>query len=590
MKKIAAIVFVVLLVSVGAGMYSLRFILDEAESRAAAALQKKGWTFSLPEKAELRFFALSPTIRYENVGLRSGENTVEIGELQVKLAWLPLFQKQIVVKKALMTEARIAYAGHEGAIRLLKLRKKSSETTVRGFFSVHGQPFDLRGGWQAGQFGFDVNGDGLFARLDGTENKGNIKASLKLSATKIPVARASDLAFAAQIAGTADKWDVPAFTLNWGGEGNTLLKAQGGYVDRALTAVFSGTLPDVAAVPLNYNGEIRTDKAGNFTEEVALSGGKTSVKATVRQTNDAFDVAVSSPMADLSELLPVKGGFVPPVLPRKTALSDLKDKQVKLSVSIGKLIGANGQHLGAVDLKAHQSNGDMQVSSFKIGTFASGTAAVSGREAASASLRLRLNAFPVAAFGDKNGITSGTVDGIVALKAQGVARSDLKSALNGKIRLTARDWRIEPTSQQKMPKFVEAALSDFNRPMTVSCAVINVPVQNGVLTSNRQIALESDVLNLQLNGTANFRGNALDMKVALAPKQGGIVPALLSDATIEGTFDAPVFKLNADSSLQRAVSYGLAFLQGGKAAARQAVQPRGNLKNVCKTAQGKRAK
>ena len=131
MKKFAAAAFVVLFVLAGAGMYSLRGILDIAENRMASALQKEGWTVSMPEKAELRFFALSPTIRYENVAFQNGQNRVEIGELQVSLAWLPLFQKHVVIKKALVTESKIVLAGREGAISLLKVRKNASNTAVK---------------------------------------------------------------------------------------------------------------------------------------------------------------------------------------------------------------------------------------------------------------------------------------------------------------------------------------------------------------------------------------------------------------------------------------------------------------------------
>ena len=589
MKKIAVTAFVVLLVLAGAGMYSLRCILDVAEKRMTSALQKEGWTVSIPEKAELRYFALSPTIRYENVGFRNGQNRVDIGELQVRLAWLPLFQKRVVIKKALVSESKIVFAGREGTLRLLKVQKKAEKTKVKGFFEVQGEAFKLSGGYRKGKFGFGVDGDNLFARVDGTEVKGRFDASVKLSAANLKAA-APDLALAAQIAGTAEKWDVPTFTVNWGGKGSTLLKARGGYVNRALNADFSGMLPNTAAVPLAFDGTVKTAESGDFSESVTLSGGKTVAKITVKGSADGLDAAVEADVADLSELLPVKGGVLPPVFPKKIALSDLKDKQARLSVEVKNLIGADGRPVGAVDVKARKKAGELNVSAFKIGAFAVGKAVVSDGEQSAASVRLRLNAFPMAAFGYKNGMKSGTISGGVKLDAKDAPRGKLAGALNGTVFLTARDWRIEPEKQPEMPKFLEAVLSDFTQPMNVSCAVVNVPVRNGVLTSNRQIALESDVLNLRLDGTADFRENAVNMKLALMPKKGGVVPALLSDSTIEGTLDDPVVRLNAESGLQRAVSYGLAFLQGGKAAARQALKAKENLNGVCQAALGNKTK
>lgn len=589
MKKIAAAVIVVLLVLAGAGMYSLRCILDIAEARLTSALQKEGWTVSIPEKAELRYFALSPTIRYENVGFRNGQNRIDIGELQVRLAWLPLFQKRVVVKKALVSESKIVLAGREGTLRLLKVQQKAEKTKVKGFFEVRGAALKLSGEYRKGQFGFGVDGDNLFARVEGTENQGRIDASVKLSAANLQ-APAPDLAVAAQITGTVEKWDVPSFTVNWGGQGSTLLKVQGGYVNRALNADFSGVLLNVAAVPLAFDGTVETAESGDFSESVTLSGGKTVANITVKGGADALDAAVEADVADLSELLPVKGGVLPPVFPKKITLSDLKDKQVRLSVAVKNLIGADGRLVGAVDVKARQKDGNLNVSAFKIGAFAVGKAVVSGGEKTDVSVRLRLNAFPAAAFGYKNGIKSGTISGAVNLNAKDAPRGNAAGALNGTVFLTAGGLRIEPAKQPEMPKFIEAVLSDFTQPMNVSCAVVNVPVQNGVLTSNRQIALESDVLNMRLSGTADFRENAVNMQLSVMPKKGGVVPALLSDATIEGTLDEPVVRLNAESGLQRAVSYGLAFLQGGQAAARQALKAKDNLNGVCQAALGSKTK
>lgn len=257
---------------------------------------------------------------------------------------------------------------------------------------------------------------------------------------------------------------------------------------------------------------------------------------------------------------------------------------MRLSVEIEKLIGANGRLVGEVNVKARKKADEMNVSAFKIGAFASGTAVVSGKEKRDLSVRLRLNSFPAAAFGYKNGIKKGTLSGSVKLNAKEAPRGNVAGAMNGTVRLSARNWRIEPAKQQTMPRFIESIISDFTQPMNMSCAVVNVPVQNGVLVSNRQIALESDLLNMQLNGMVNFRENALNMRLSAVPKKGGVVPALLSNAMIEGTLDDPVFRLNTESGLQRAVSYGLAFLQGGQAAARQMLKTQDDLNGVCRTA------
>ena len=136
-----------------------------------------------------------------------------------------------------------------------------------------------------------------------------------------------------------------------------------------------------------------------------------------------------------------------------------------------------------------------------------------------------------------------------------------------------------------MPKVLKSLFGDFDRPTAVSCAVVNVPFKNGVMTTDKRIGFESDMLDFQLNGTADYSRRIVDLNAAVFPKNGGVVTALLSGMSITGDMDNPTVRLDSENSLQNALSYGLAFLQGGKNAARQVLQSRRQeLKDVCKTA------
>lgn len=600
MKRFLYVLIAVLVVAAGAGLFALRGALDVLETRTAAMLQKKGWQIAFNEKAELRPLS----VRYRDIRLTriASDDFVDVGSVKVRLALLPLLQRRVSIRKAVFSDVQLSVYGRTGRLDVLKLMRKRENLTVAGRAEIIDYTMNINGVVSEENFDFDIKGDGLFAALTGKKTGGKVEATAKVSATKTPIPQSPDLALAARVELNGAVADVPSFTLSLGGNGNVLLKASGEYVDGTLSADMEGTLRDAAGVPLAYAGKIKTGKSGTFIDKMTVSGGQTSFMLSAYRTDGDFGVDLTSSVIDLSQLSPVKKEALLPLLPvlaqkenaafvqtLKTAdwfnPSTLRKINGRLDVSVGKLIAADGQDLGAVKAKASLKNGVLSVPAAQMGAFFAGTATAdaSDGKTVKASVALKLNAFPAALL--EHAVKSGTIGGKVALTGTGTSRSEVAGSLNGTVSLLAKNVRIEPKVPARMPKVLKSLFGDFDRPTAVSCAVVNVPFKNGVMTTDKRIGFESDKLDFQLNGTADYSRRIVDLNAAVFPKNGGVVTALLSGMSITGDMDNPTVRLDSENSLQNALSYGLAFLQGGKNAARQVLQSRRQeLKDVCKTA------
>ena len=597
MKRFLYGVIAFLIVAAGAGLFVLRGALDVLETRATNALQKQGWQIAFNEKAELRPLS----VRYRDIRLTraASGDFIEIGAVKVTLALLPLLRRQVLVQKAVFSDVRLSVYGRTGYADVLKFARHRQNLAVTGRAEIMDYAMNINGSVSDENFDFDVRGDGLFAALTGTHGQGKIAATVKVSATKTPIPQAPDLALAARIETVGAVADVSSFTLSLGGNGNVLLKANGKYIDGILSADAEGTLQDAASVPLSYTGKIKVGKEGAFIDKMKVSGGKTSLVLSAQKTTETFDFNLSAPVIDLQQLLPLKKEvllLLSPVSAQKerTAVAQteklfspaaLQKSNGKIAVSVGKLTIADGRDMGAVKVNASLKGGVLSVPVAQAGTFFAGTAKAdaSDGKTVKASVNVKLNAFPLALL--ERAVESGTISGKAALTASGATRAEMAGSLNGKVSLLAKDVRLVPKMPARIPKNLKPLLGSFDRPTLISCAVVNVPFENGVMTTDKRIGFESDMLDFQLNGTADYSRRLVDLNALVSPKKGGVVTALLSGMSIKGEMDNPTVRLDSENGLQRALSYGLAFLQGGRNAAQQVLQSqRRELKDVCKTA------
>lgn len=103
-----------------------------------------------------------------------------------------------------------------------------------------------------------------------------------------------------------------------------------------------------------------------------------------------------------------------------------------------------------------------------------------------------------------------------------------------------------------------------NDPHTeVKCAVVRLPVRDGVAVSQRTIAYETTKVNVVVSGEINLRTEALDLAVRPRVKEGISVGSLAQLVRVTGTLAEPAVGIDGAGSARAALSVGGAFLTSG---------------------------
>ena len=156
--------------------------------------------------------------------------------------------------------------------------------------------------------------------------------------------------------------------------------------------------------------------------------------------------------------------------------------------------------------------------------------------------------------------------------------------MNGHLFLNLKDLYIKSYRFLSLPpEFSFLSPADENQPLEVQCAVVNVPVRNGLISSRKKIAAESSILNLSVDGDINLADEKPALKLEASPHSDGVLKSMFSSADIEGSLMKPQIRLNAGKVIDKVLSLGMAFIMGGREAAKEMVQQQ-KLQNVCATA------
>jgi hypothetical protein len=97
------------------------------------------------------------------------------------------------------------------------------------------------------------------------------------------------------------------------------------------------------------------------------------------------------------------------------------------------------------------------------------------------------------------------------------------------------------------------------------CAVVRLPVRDGIATAQRTIAYETAKVNMVMAGTINLRTEGLDLAVRPTVKEGiGIGAGALSELVrVTGTLSDPSVGIDTAASARAALSVGGAILTAG---------------------------
>jgi hypothetical protein len=121
----------------------------------------------------------------------------------------------------------------------------------------------------------------------------------------------------------------------------------------------------------------------------------------------------------------------------------------------------------------------------------------------------------------------------------------------------------------------------------VKCAVVRLPVRDGVATSQRTIAYETTKVNMVVAGQINLRTEGLDLAIRPTVKEGlGIGAGGLAEIVrVTGTLAEPAIGIDTLGSARAALSVGGAVATGGLSLLGEALLPRATADpNPCRTA------
>ncbi len=521
------------------------------------------------------------------------------------------------------------------ALNTLNLLSNETDMTLSSQWTVQGETFSLSAktdalaalsdGKKPYRFAAQIDNQKMAVKTEGTITQpltvNQIEASIQANVADVSVLGAftgytmpavKNMVFTARVTGTPDQLSVPEFTASMGDDSSFALKAQGNvasvsplimHVQADVNAPDMKKVPGLPALPAaKMLLQARVDK-GIELEKLALNIGQSDLSGRIfihTDQNLAVYASVHSDRLDLSELLGTaseKEGTFGPVSKKQSSESTeaqqvfsdkplpfnrLKAANINVTATVDKLIGADQTDLGKVSLTALMQDGKFTLSNFKLADYVSARAVLDASDkTAIVDTEFKFNKMPLTLFYAKRGVNRGTLTGSVRLSSRGVSEKTLATALNGRIFLNAKDVHLNSFRLIKLPDFLSfLSPVDKAQPVTVSCAVINLPIKNGVLNSDKGIGIESSLFDLQASGDINLTTEQINYRIDVSPRSEGILESVFNSVSIGGTLGKPSIRVNTGKTLNRALSLGMAFFMGGKEAAKELVRQEA-LKNVC---------
>lgn len=173
----------------------------------------------------------------------------------------------------------------------------------------------------------------------------------------------------------------------------------------------------------------------------------------------------------------------------------------------------------------------------------------------------------------------------------------LAGSSTGEALLTARDvglvGRAATMDRDILARLIDALIptGQSRDNLVVQCAVLRLPLRNGVAAIDRSIALETRQMAVSASGEINLARRTLSLAFRPQVKRGlDLNPGSLIDMLVlQGPFDAPVLSINPRGVVRQAANVGAAAATGGITLLAPMLRPGGNAPASCAQAEGKPA-
>jgi uncharacterized protein involved in outer membrane biogenesis len=277
------------------------------------------------------------------------------------------------------------------------------------------------------------------------------------------------------------------------------------------------------------------------------------------------------------------------------------------TLTIGTLEFKNGQKITGVTAKVVSADRKTDLdfaAKAVLGGSLTGQLDVDARRADAPAVRLQLAAQELdlpklaAAAGIQRDIRGGKVRANADISGHGTTPHDVASTMNGTILVVVGPATLARanTQEQSAASQVAAALDPFrsvDAATELKCAVVRLPLANGVANVDRSIALETAKIAASASGTLDFRNESVDLSVKPQIREGIKVDVsqFASLVRIRGPFAKPAVAIDAAQTAQMIAKLGIIGAQGGgiEALGRALIAPAGEASQVCGIAQSGKA-
>ncbi len=269
------------------------------------------------------------------------------------------------------------------------------------------------------------------------------------------------------------------------------------------------------------------------------------------------------------------------------ALAPLRIVDAQGALALGKLILPNGRQYDNLHMQFTLAAGRLDVASFSVAQFGgtiAGGLVLDASKAESVALHvhaegkgLSLGAI-LAAVGQQREVRGGKTDVAVNLDMRGVTPHGWASTATGTVRLVSGPGTLVNTQVNigSAWEIVSQAINPFRArdPSTeLECAVVRIPLSNGIAKIDHSIAMETQKLGVSASGTLDFRNETLDFTFAPKVRKGISIDfgSLADLVRVSGPFTAPQVKVDAAGSAKALATIGAAISTGGLSAVGQAL-------------------
>ena len=249
-------------------------------------------------------------------------------------------------------------------------------------------------------------------------------------------------------------------------------------------------------------------------------------------------------------------------------------------IAIGTLVLADGRHLDQVRIKFALADGKLDVPVLQANLYGgsvAGRMAIDATRAPEAVLTLHAEAQNLelgallAAAGVKREMHGGKTEVKADVSARGASPRQWEASASGNVlAVTGPATLVNPKSSSNdvpLDKLFEAInpFRGVDATTELHCAVVRLPLKDGVAQIDRSIALETNKVGATASGTLDFRNETLDLSVKPQVRQGIAiaVPQVAQLVHFRGPFSSPQVGIDATATAETVARLGAAVYTGG---------------------------